>query len=71
MHTKMFFKGQQCYTIGPNPLTVEDRLIVPQSIDPNVIIEVMKKYFGIQLRPLVRSMFRKPYPHYTIVRQGV
>ena len=32
-------------------------------IDPNMIAEVIRRYFGVQLRPLDRLVYRKPYPN--------
>ena len=43
-------------------LCAEPRGVVPQLVDPNMIAEVMKRHFGIQLRPLERAVYRKPYP---------
>ena len=35
---------------------------MPQLIDPNMIAEAMRRYFGVQLRPLEKPVYRKLYP---------
>ena len=44
----------------PQPY-VKLRGAIPQLIDLNMIAETMRRYFGVQLRPLVRPVYRKSY----------
>ena len=37
---------------------------MPQLIDPNMIIEAMRRHFGVHMRPLERSVYKKPYPEW-------
>ena len=35
---------------------------MPKLIDLNMIAEVIMRHFGVQLRPLERLVYKKPYP---------
>ena len=53
--------NRQAIPVQPQPC-VELKGAVPQLIDPNMITEAMRRHFRVQLRPLERPVYRKPYP---------
>ena len=53
--------NRQVTPIQPQ-LCAEPRMAIPQLIDLNMIAEAIRRYFGVQLRPLERPIYRKPYP---------
>lgn len=62
MCTKTFFKGKMpIMQHGLTPTMVESIPIVPQQMDPYMIIEVMQRYFSIQFRHLVWPMYKTSY----------
>ena len=34
---------------------------LPQLINPNMIVEAIKKHFDVQLKPIDKLVYRKPY----------
>lgn len=45
-------------------MAMENMPAIPHLIDPNMIAETIRMYFGIQLRPLDRPVYLKPYPEW-------
>ena len=43
-------------------MVTKARPILRQFIDPRMIAEVIKKDFSVQLKPINKPVYRKPYP---------
>ena len=43
-------------------MTTKTKPILAQLIDPNMIAKVIRKHFGVQLKPIDRLTYGKPYP---------
>lgn len=65
-HTIALTVGRQVHTTpsmgNSGPTWTDARTTAPTTIDPNVIADVIQKYFGVQLKPIVKPMYKKPYP---------
>ena len=46
----------------PPPVQVDPQANGQPLMDPNMIVEDIKLHFGVQLKPLDRSVYKKPYP---------
>ena len=43
-------------------MVAEAKLVMSQLIDLNMIVKAIRKHFGVQLKPIKRLVYRKPYP---------
>ena len=43
------------------PTIVEARPVMPHLINSNIIAEAVRKHFGVQLKPIERLVYEKPY----------
>ena len=48
-------------TSSSEKVIIDPKLVVPLLTDPNTVAKIIKRHFGIQLRPLDRPIYRKLY----------